>query len=215
MSKYLRHQPVITRNSDAPLGEDTWLSRMQQNLEKGAVQPRSVDQSLFNQINSIMNGKSKYPSVEAAVEDMKARSGLTAYLEKENENINKVSEEDAGEHKKVASDQNALKGMPIVVQKCPQIKNTLKNYIEGTKGNLPISAILEKLKSIHKNDVSDAKDWEDVNLLKLISQENLKAKQNNPSNYEIYSNLGKSDPAGMDDLDPSNTDAFHALNPAK
>jgi hypothetical protein len=214
MSKYMRHQAVISRNSDAPAGEDNWLSKMYQNLEKDAVQPRSVDQSLFHQINTIMNGKSKYPSVEAAVEDMMNRSGLTAYLAKEN--LNKVSEEELnGEHKKVASDQNDLKGMPSVIQKCPQIKNTLNNYIKDTKGNLPISAILEKIKSIHKNDVSEAKDWEDINLLKLISRENLKAKQDNPTNFETYNNLGKSDPAGADDLDPSNTDAFHALNPAK
>lgn len=213
MSKYNRHQAVISRNSDSPSGEVSWLGELQKNLlEKSAVQPRSVDQSLFHQINSIMNGKSKYPSVEAAVEDMKARSGLTAYLEK----INKTSEEETiGEHKKIASDQNELRHLPEVIKRCPQVKTTLENYIKDTRGNLPLSAILEKIKTIHKNDVSEDKHWEDEKLIRLVSQMNLREKQNNPSSYETYSNLGRRDPAGDDAIDPSNTDAFSALNPVK
>lgn len=215
MSKYTRHQASVVRNSDSQPGEDSWLGQMQKNLEKGAVQPRSVDQSLFHQINSIMNGKSKYPSVEAAVEDMKNRSGLTAYLD----NLSKTSEDEAiGENKKIATAQvqnNSKNKYPLVIQKCPQILNTLDNYIKDTRGNLPISAIIDKIKSIHKNDVSEDKYWEDDDLVRLVSQINLREKQNNPSNYETYSNLGRRDPSGDNEIDPSNTDAFHALNPAK
>lgn len=204
MSKYVRYQPSISRHSDASLDEDNWLNKIQKGLEKGAVQPKSVDNSLFHQINSIMNGNSKYPSVAAAVEDMKERSGLTAYL-------NKMSEEENLNNKKVASDSQE-KNIPIVIQKAPSIKNTLENYIRDTKGNIPVPAIIEKLKSIHRNDVSDVKDWEDDMLIRLVSQKNLEAKRSNPDNMD-YNNLGIRDDGS--DIDPSNTDAFYALSPAK
>ena len=215
-NKYSRHQSVVNRQADESIGEDHWLKQFQKSLQKGAVQPKSVDSSLFDQINSIMNGKSRYPSVDAAVKDMQERSGLTAYLDK----INKTSTEDEVSHKKTAADSNQVIDKkvditPIVIKKFPAIKSTLENYIRDTKGNLPIPAIIEKIRSIHQGDVSEAKDWEDDNLIRLVSQLNLSAKKNNPSMYENYSNLGVRDNAADSEIDPSNTDAFHALNPVK
>jgi len=215
MSRNHRHQPVVHRQADESIGEDHWLKQFEKTLQKGAVQPKT-QQSLFEQINSIMNGKSKYPSVEAAVQDMQERSGLTAYLDK----INKSSE-DASIAKKVeASDNNnviekKIKGTPIVISKCPDIQKTLDNYIRDTKGNLPVPAIIDKLRSIHQGDVSDAKDWDDENLIRLVSKMNLAAKTENPSLYQGYSNLGRRDTGADSEIDPSNTDAFNALNPAK
>lgn len=208
MSKYVRYQPAISRHSESNLDEDNWLNKIQKGLEKDAVQPKSVDNSLFHQINSIMNGRSKYPSVAAAVEDMKERSGLTAYL-------SKISEDDSS-NKKVASngqDAPAIQENPTVIQKVPSIKNTLDNYIRDTKGNIPVPAIIDYLKSIHRNDVVDVKDWEDDRLIRLVSQKNLEAKSTNPDNMHQHNNLGVRDNSA--DIDPSNTDAFYALNPAK
>ena len=216
MSKYIRHQSVVSRHVDENIDGDHWLKQFEKTLQKGAVQPRQVDQSLFDQINSIMNTKSKYPSVEAAVEDMKARSGLTAYLEKAND-MSKLSKDDS--KKKIASDNNQAKAkedhLPVVIRKCPAIKHTLENYIRDTKGNLPIPAIVDKLKSIHHGDVSDAKDWDDEKLLNLVSRLNLNAKKNNPAVFENYSNLGTHEKMNDSDIDPSNMDAFHSLNPVK
>lgn len=256
-NRYSRHQSAISRQSDEPISEDHWLKQFQKNLAKSGVQSRSVDSSLFDQINSIMNGKSKYPSVEAAVEDMKERSGLTAYLDKinkvseieTNDNTKKISKaEDKAEdkpveyfelkpdnderntnyhawlekvldkfNKKKASDNNSVidKTIPIVIKKFPAIKNTLNNCIKDTKGNLPISAIIDRIRSIHQGDVSDAKDWEDDNLTKLVSRLNLEAKKDNPDSFNNYSNLGLRDQDSDSNIDPSNTDAFHALNPVK
>lgn len=209
-----RHSPIISRQADEPIEEDHWLKQFQKNLQKGAVQPRTQN-SLFDQINSIMNGKSKYPTVDAAVEDMKERSGLTAYLNKI-----KTSEDEAPAKKVTASDNNnviekKVKGVPIVIKKCPDIQNTLDNYIRDTKGNLPVPAIIEKVRSIHQADVSDAKDWDDEELIRLVSKLNLGAKKNNPNSYENYSNLGRRDVDSDSDVDPSNNDAFHALTPVK
>ena len=216
MSKYNRHQPIISRQSDNKIDEENWLSKLQKNLIKDAVQPKHVDNNLFHQINTIMNGKSKYPSVQAAVEDMMNRSGVTAHLAK----MNKTSIEST-ETTKVAesvnSDQNNTidKNIPIVIRKVPNIKNTIQNYIRDTKGNLPIPAIVEKVRSIHRNDVSEAKDWDDDNLMRLISEMNLEAKRTNSDSFQQYQNLGSRDQSNDSDIDPSNSDAFHALNPVK
>lgn len=220
MSKYSRHQSIVTRQSDENISEDHWLKNFQKSLQKGAVQPRNVDSSLFDQINSIMNGKSRYTSVDHAVADMQERSGLTAYLDK----INKTSgeERDTSVKAKTASDnQDAIhkdvegKVLPKIFRKCPQTKTTLENYIRDTKGNLPVPAIIEKLRSIHQNDVSDAKDWDDDNLIREVSRQNLRAKRDNPASYENYANLGSRDHDADSEIDPSNNDAFHSLTPVK
>lgn len=216
MSKYVRYQPSISRQSDASIDEDAWLKRFEKALQKDAVQPMRQE-SLFDQINSIMNGQSKFNSVEAAVEDMKARSGLTAYLD----NLSKTSGDDKKKTKKTASDDNKVIDKkvslePIVMQKHPGIKKTLENYIRDTKGNLPVPAIIDKLRSIHQNDAPDPKDWDDDKLIVLVSKMNLTAKRDNPEAYQNYNNLGSRD-IGNDgsDIDPSNSDAFFSLTPVK
>lgn len=212
MSKYTRYQSVVSRYSDSYIDEDNWCSKLEKSLQKSAVQPRTIDQSIFQQITSIMNGKSKYPSVQAAVDDMKNRSGLTAYLDK----ISKLSNDDENLNKKVASDHNKnVSLMPIVFFKCPKIEHTAGNYIRSTKGNLPVPAIIEKIRSIHQNDVSNASDWEDDKLIRQISKMNLEEKSKNYNDDMHYSNLGKGDDINDTDIDLSNMDAFHALNPVK
>lgn len=213
-SKYNRHSSVINRQSEQIIDEDTWLKRFEKSILKDAVQTRKQDASLFEQINSIMNGKSKFPTVDAAVQDMKERSGLTAYLQK----IKHSSNEDvANSAKKVAStdEQSVIDKKinlsPIVIQKKPQIKKTIENYIKDTKGNLAVPAIIDKIHSIHSNDVPDPKDWEDDKLIILVSDLNLRAKVNNPESFHNYNNLGNRDTDS--DVDPSNSDAFHSLMP--
>lgn len=214
MSKYQRHQSVVTRNSDESIGEDNWLNQLAKTLNKSAVQPKSVDSSMFEQINSIMNSKSKYPSVAAAVEDMKERSGLRAYLDKLSADqavVKKAQDQNNSFDKKIKMKEI----VPIVIKKCPQVKNTFENYIRESKGNLPVPAIIDKIKSIHQSDVSDAKDWDDDDLIRYVSGLNLKAKSDNPELGTNEHNLGTADDMNDSDIDPSNTDAFHSLNPVK
>jgi len=213
MSKYVRHQPIISRNADNGIEEDHWLRQFQKKLEKGAVQPKSVDEYM----NSIISGKSKYPSVEAAVKDMQDRSGLTEYLD----NIKKSEEVDDSSVKKTASDDNDViekempaESLPVVIKKFPSIKDTLQNIVTETKGNLSIPAIIDRLKSIHHSDISDGKDWEDDGLIIFVSKVNLEEKKNNPI-VDNFSNLGRREDAAYDEIDPSNMDAFHILMPAK
>ena len=219
-NRYSRHQTVINREADLHIDEDHWLNQLEKNLQKNAVQSRRVDQSLFDQINGIMNNKSKYSSVSAAVEDMMQRSGLTGYLSKtsqqETSNNKKATHHEHGELTKKEEEQlqKATKMiLPILFKKVPAVRRTIENYIKSTKGNLPVTAIVERMKSIHRKDVSDSNDWEDVNLLKFISDTNLseKSKGNQSSNDH---NLGAIDNTDVDQND-SNTDAFSALMPAK
>lgn len=217
-SKYNRHSSVVSRQSEQPVDEDTWLHRFEKSLLKDAVQTRKQDSSLFDQINTIMNGKSKFPNVDAAVQDMQERSGLTAYLQK----IKQSSEEPTvPTARKTASvdNQSAIDKKvnlsPIVVQKSPQIKKTIENYIKDTKGNLPVPAIIDKIRSIHSKDVPDPKDWDDDKLIILVSNLNLSAKKDNPETFQDYGNLGTRDTGSNSDIDPSNSDAFHSLTPVK
>ena len=148
---------------------------------------------------------------------MQERSGLTAYL---NNVKTSTKEENASAKTATASDEQGaidkkIDMTPIVLKKKPNILNTFKNFIEDSKGNLPISAIIEKVKSIHHQDCSDAKDWDDDKLIILVSRLNLEAKKNNPEAFQNYTNLGKRDMSTDSDIDPSNTDAFFALTPAK
>ena len=97
MSKYSRYNSIVSRNSDENVSEDHWLKQFEKTLQKGAVQSVSKD-SFYDQINAIIGGtKSKYSSVADAVEDMKERSGLMAYL-------NKVKAAEDNIKNKIASD---------------------------------------------------------------------------------------------------------------
>lgn len=216
MAKQPRHNTVINRQSDSGYSEDHWLKQFEQTLERTAVQPRSSE-SIHDQINAIMNTKSKYPSVQAAVDDMMQRSGLTAYLE-----IEKTSsdEEVPKQPKKVAQQapakQQQNNKVPQVIQEKPSIRSTLNNIIKDSRGNMSVPAIISRLHSLHAHDISDEGAWEDDRLIRLVSQCNLEAKKNNPGNYDNFSNLGTGDHSTADsDIDASNTDAFNALMPAK
>ena len=215
MAKQPRHNSVINRQSDSGYSEDHWLKQFEQTLERTAVQPRSTE-SLHDQINSIMNSKSKYPSVQAAVDDMMQRSGLTAYLE-----IEKTSSEEKPEQSRKVAQQEPAKQqqnnkVPQVIQEKPSIRSTLDNIIKDSRGNMSVPAIISRLHSLHAQDISDVGAWEDERLIRLVSQCNLQAKKNNPGNFDNFKNLGQGDHSTADsDIDASNTDAFNALMPAK
>lgn len=220
MSKYTgRQQSAISRNADESNDENYWLKEFEDKLiQKDAVQTKSVDSSLFDQINSIMNGKSKHNSVASAVEDMKERSGLNTFLQKK-QSSEEQSTKIAQQEKKASDDQNDAKKpqekkMPILLVKCPNIKNTFDNIVKSTRGNLSIPAIIDRVKSIHQNDVSDAKDWDSNDIIRFVSRLNLEEKSKNNQHNDSM-NLGIMDNSINGDIDKENNDAFIGLMPAK
>jgi hypothetical protein len=230
MNKLSRHQPVVQRQSESDDNGDHWLKEFENKLVKTSVQP--IQRSLFDQISSIMNGSSKYSSVQEKVNDMLERSGMKAYIDGV-----KAAEQNKQDNKKVAQqipapkqttpaaadDNNAKKSdkdgkqvTVLVFQQKPTIANTLRNIIESSRGNLPIPTIIDKLHSLHQKDIADDNDWDDDNLIREVSRLNLEAKCNNPSSYEDDHDLGRADSSTADsDIDASNTDAFHALDTAR
>lgn len=218
MSKNSRHQSVVNRQSDEGYSEDHWLKQFEDKLQKTSVQPRG--ENLYDQISSIMNTKSKYPSVQAAVDDMMHRSGLTSYLK----DVKVAEEKSSSKTMKLAQDQNEERHghkkddhkIPQVIKEKPSIQRTLENIIKETRGNMPVPAVIARLHALHAKDISDEGAWEDEKLIRLVSQCNLKAKTDNPGNYDSFDNLGQGDHSTSDrDIDPSNTDAFNALMPSK
>jgi hypothetical protein len=217
MPKNSRSQPVISRQSDSEHSDDHWLRQFEDKLEKTSVQPRG--QSVYDQITSIMNTKSKYPSVQAAVDDMMQRSGLTDYLEHvkvSQETLEEKTKKTARDHQEEKRQETRDSKIPQVIQQKPSILQTLENIINESKGNLPVPAIIFRLHSLHSQDIPDETAWEDERLVRLVSQYNLKAKRDNPGTFDRFDQLGKTDHSVLDsDIDPSNTDAFNILMPAK
>ena len=213
MSRQPRHQTVVSRQSDESYSEDHWLKEFENKLQKTSVQPRG--DNLYDQINSIMNTKSKYPSVQAAVDDMMQRSGLTAYLE----NVKVSKDESAGKARKnaqLAPQTPVDSKTPELIKMKPSVNQTLENIVKETRGNMPVPAIIGRLRALHSRDVPDESVWEDEKLIRLVSQMNLQAKTDNPNSYDRFDNLGKGDHSTADsDIDASNTDAFNILMPAK
>jgi len=202
MKKYsYRSTPAVVRDEEQP----SWMNDFATNLEKNSVESRqTIDQrlSLYDQISSIMGNKSKYPTVEAAVDDMQERSGIKAYWDKIKQQAEQI--------KRAANLSNIR-----LFNKCPQIKDTANNCIEDSRGNLSIPSIIERLKSIHKNDVADAADWDDPAFLKYLNEKNINTKMRYPD-AEINSNsLGKLHRFDDEDLDPSNKDVWRSLMPTK
>ena len=195
--------PVITRESyDVERRErlPSWMAEFADNLEKQSAQSKSkADKSIYDQISSIMGTKPKYSSVEDAVNDMKERSGLNAFI--------RLQASEGADTTEKKSNQ------PKILELVPQLAQTAENYIESTNGNLPIPAIVDKLRSIHRDDVTDDSAWDDEDFLRFLNNLNIKTKQKHPDQELSFRDLGKLPIFTDDDADPSNADALHALMP--
>ena len=204
-----RQLPSIVKQSDwrSAKSESSLIDDFQKNLEKLSVQPyKSEEESIYNQISSIMGNKPRFNSVQAAVRDMQNRSGLTDYLKK----LNSQNQSDS---KKTASEDNQNVNADSIL-KNQSIKSTIDNIISDNHGVMDISQVLSRAKEIHGTEVSDNAMWDQRELLEYIKKKSDECRRD--SSQANDSNLGRR-PSGKDILDtadPSNTDAFHSLNPA-
>lgn len=206
----------LNRNLDSSI-EDEWTKAFSAELDKAtktAVKTKDeAVSSLFYQINSIVNRKSKYSSVEDAVRDMQERSGYASYL-REVQSQNEVASDFNQKTAQLASqnphanlpDTNNVSDTPTVIKLHPAIKNTLENCIKDTHGFLPIPAIIERIKRIHKNDVSDDKAWNDDDFVRYVGKLNLQEKSNHQQ-YIPEHNLGKSTEI-TEDINQANSNFF-------
>lgn len=184
-----KNQSVISRQSEVANNDDHWLKQFENSLCKQSVQPR---ENTFEQITSIMNNsQSKYPTVQAKVEEMLDRSGMNKYM-KDTVKISEINHEPQATKTAQQNDQNAAKKkddhLPSIIKHKEEILRTLENIIRDTKGNLPLSAIISKLHSLHAKDVSEESDWDDEKLIRLVSRLNLEAKKITPATMKTTSN---------------------------
>lgn len=199
-----RTQPLIMSANNS---ESDWLGEYASNLAKVSVQSRRQDENLYDQISSIISGntKSKHSSVEAAVNDMKERSGLTAHQNKIRTMAQAI---------KMAAEKKEEPEIKVF-KLCPQVKDTINNYVEQVRGNLPIPAIISWVKRIHSKDISDDAAWNEDALLSYINDRGIAAKKMHPDVDDSQNaNLGKLPHYDDKEIDPSNSDALFSLTPA-
>lgn len=201
--KKLRQIPSIIKESSKSEwknSESSLMNDFQKNLEKISVQTYEKEQqSIYDQISSIMGNKPRHPSVQAAVKDMQDRSGLTEYIKKIQYSSNDIKQ------KKASGNEEEIS----IFREYPQIKSTIDNIIQDNGGDFSVPIVLEKAKYIHSREISDMSMWDNQQLLEYIKRTSDDAQNDRGSSDDNV--LGKRY-VHNGDLDPSNTDAFHALN---
>lgn len=205
-----RTMPIVNKNADNVEQSEYMPKWMRDYATKVSVQPYRSQDSIFEQISSIINSSTpKYSSVEDAVKDMQERSGLTAYQSKMKSLAQSIKI--AG----CACDEKDKKPTVRVFELKPQVQSTLDNFVTDTRGNLPIPAIIDKVKSIHRNDVLDDSAWDDDGLMQYVNDKCIEVKKMNPeANDDDNTMLGKTPRFDDKEIDQSNTDALFSLNPA-
>jgi hypothetical protein len=186
-------------------------------FEKASVQPTS---SIYDQITSIINNtKPKFSSVGEAVADMQERSGFTSYQQARNDFTKmKLAQTEAPEQSvqpthSQGPTESAKSSDPTMFKEHPEIKETFDNYIDDTRGNLSVPAVIDRVKAIHKHDVPD-EQWNEDALVAYVESKCHEAKSHNQ--MPETQGLGKVTQFNdTSDVDPSNRDAFFGLNPAK
>jgi ribosomal protein L1 len=133
-----RSLPNISRvDAEAP---DHWYNEFLKTLDKTSVQSQ---RSIHDDIAAIMgNPKSKYSNVEEAVQDMKERTGLKAFL--------------------TAKQAVAAIQEPEIFKTAPEMKVFIDNFVQDHPGTSVESVIndLLKINSI-RNKMPDRSDVED------------------------------------------------------
>lgn len=129
---YSRNNFTISRDeSSFDRGERTpsWLNEYAAILEKESVKSKSNDYSLYDQINSILDNKSKYSTVDEAVLDMQHRTGLYDILQSKKASSTKSDHIEA-------------------FKANPDLKTYIDNYIEDRPGT-SIEAVIHNLLKIN------------------------------------------------------------------
>jgi hypothetical protein len=122
-----RSVPVVSRDTSAvertTSADPSWYSGFVAALDKQSVKSRQQDYSLFEQISSMMTHKSKYSTVDEAVDDFKKRTGLDKYL------ISLAQQSPIIDNETPISQQTQ-----DLFQQVPGLKEYIQNYIDVHPG---------------------------------------------------------------------------------
>lgn len=211
----------ITRTT---MGENSgdrvdWLDSFARKIEEVSKSPitaveaaRSRDQqSILDQISSIVSRQYKSNSVEDKVQEYQDKIGLKEYLRRVS-----VSKENA--QKKMA--QEVIGDLPESFKKFPQnlindIKTFVMNKCETHHGNIQVPALVEEVSRTFRQRGVQPQDVNDMQFEKFISDQIVKAKSRNSSFEENNQNLGRGIGLDNSDMDSGNVDVFEGLIPVK
>jgi hypothetical protein len=217
----------ISRQADdyefeRPDNLSSWLSNFAKSIAK---KPTAVDsarernaQSVNQMVNSILGNKPVYSSVEDAVNDMRERTGLDAYLkqikaDKDADNVKIASDEIASDE--IASDE-MTSNLPEPLAKYDSVAQDIDNFVNNTiKNSHGIGSTVPQLQydilaNFGRAGV-DSKDVMNDQVVKYLSDCILEAQKNiAPKSPEP--NLGKGIGRAEED---NNNDAWSGLMPQK
>ena len=126
--KYNRSITISSTNNNS----DYWLEEFEKTMNKYSVQSRSVNDNIFDQMNSIVNNSHPYASVEAVVDEMQERAGMKALK------MNKQCSEDDRQILASESTSELLKEDGVI--------KTVENLINTSFGGLSVPAIIHELR---------------------------------------------------------------------
>jgi hypothetical protein len=181
---------------------DNFADQLASEKPKSAVEvARQRNQSIVDQINSVVQNKPTHATVDSAVKDMQKRIGLTEYLKRvSNENCStKVAQEDIFAKYDVNDD---------VKEKIIDIID----HLLKTKPHIKLTNIEQEVEDNFKNQVgSDFLNSKPFKLLinKMIIEHNA----NNPAQEYDDKLSDKSDGQVSEDDDSANSDFFANLMP--
>lgn len=203
-----RGGPKITRSDYYEISPSTsvnWLDRFAQGLQnqeaKTAVEV-ARQQSMFDQINSIVGNKPAHATVESKVQDLQERTGLKAFLQRSS----------------IASGNPKLAQAALFPSVSDELRNKIfsfiRNLVETHRGLVPVPAVQEEILNTFRLQGLQASDVNSPEVAKFVSDTILEVRQKNPSTESNVSELGRGVGVIMNDEDGSNSDFFKGLLPA-
>lgn len=194
-----------------------WLDRFARDLDKKNSEPKSAvevararnNQSIIDQINSIVGNKPRHSNVESLVQEMQERTGLKEYLQRNSasQTQSKVAALPEQNEKKVILENlnNKLR---------EKIINFIKNRIETHRGLVSLPAIQEEIISTFKNEGAQPQDINNPEVANFINQVIIDERRKTPSLDTNDGNLGRGVGVQEMDDDGANSDFFRGLMPA-
>lgn len=174
---YARGNSIISRDeSSFERGEKmpSWFDDYVSILEKQSVKSKEDDYSIFNQISDIIGGKSKYSTVDEAVEDMQRRTGLYGVLQRKR------------------ASNNAPSNVKLF-QEHPILKTYIDNYIEDRPGVAMEVVVYDILKLKPVADVLPNPSDVPAEVKKYINDKINEVNKFNVSKEHTNADLGKLD----------------------
>lgn len=172
---------------------------------KSAVEAARMrdQQSLLDQISSIMGNKAVHSSVESVVQEMQERTGLKEYLRRQS-NAQLPGKKTAAAEVFQNFSQNIRNN----------IVNFIKNRIETHRGLVALPAIQEEILSTFKRDGVQEQDVNTPEMANFINQLIIVEQKKSPTTDVFDVNMGRGvGVKDMNDDDGENSDFFRGLLP--